>query len=119
MSVPTLKEGFTEWEVIINPNLKFSRAEYWKRGIKRYWGIDPTDKSQKLMYVQYPKSGFSRKDMIRILPKYRNCKSCLISKPVLTSYLSSSTDIIFPIIFISSIVFAPLLYIIKIWYTKP
>jgi hypothetical protein len=80
MSVPDLKEGFTEWEIIINPNIKFSRAEYWKRGIKRYWGFDPTDKSQKLMYVQYPKSEFSRRDMVRILPKYNNCKSCSLSK---------------------------------------
>lgn len=74
-----LKEGFLEWEIVINPDLKFARAETWKHGIKRYWGLDPIDKSHKLMYVQYPKSVYSRSDMKRILPKYLNCKLCKIS----------------------------------------
>jgi len=122
MVFPFLKEGFTEWEIVINPDLKFARAETWKHGIKRYWGFDSIDKSQKLMYVQYPKSKYSRVDMMRILPKYKNCRLCLIGKPVKsisTSYLSSSTDILFPTIFIGSIVFMELLLIIKKWYTKP
>ena len=93
MSVPTLKEGFTEWEVIINPNLKFSRAEYWKQGIKRYWGIDPTDNSLKLMYVQYPKRKFSRNDMKRILPQYKDCKLCSIGKPVGKKFIKDKNNI--------------------------
>jgi len=76
---PILKEGFTEFEIVINPDLKFARAETWKHGIKRYWGFDPIDKSQKLIYVQYPKSKYSRSDMVRILPKYSNCRLCKIS----------------------------------------
>ena len=78
-----LKEGFLEWEIIINPDLKFARAETWKHGIKRYWGLDPTDKSHKLMYVQYPKSVYSRSDMNRILPKYNGCKLCTIGKKLI------------------------------------
>ena len=83
MAFPFLKEGFTEWEVIINPDLKFARAETWKHGIKRYWGFDPTDSSQKLMYVQYPKNKYSRVDMMRILPKYKGCKLCVIGKKLI------------------------------------
>ncbi len=119
---PTLKEGFLEWEVIINPDLKFVGTETLKNGVKRYFGLDPITKKQKLMYIQYPKSHFSRSDMKRILPQYDGCKLCKIGKHISisnTSYLSSSTDIILPVIFVSSIVLIPLLYIIKIWYAKP
>lgn len=80
MSYPTLKEGFLEWEIIINPDLDFFRVENWKHGIKRYWGYDYSDKSHKLMRVIYPKSNFSRNDMKRILPKYKDCKLCNIGK---------------------------------------
>jgi len=77
---PTLKEGFTEWEVIINQDLQFIRSEIWKHGIKRYWGYDKNSETQKLMFVQYPKKLFSRKDMERILPKYNKCKLCQVGK---------------------------------------
>nr|BDI55211.1 MAG: hypothetical protein [uncultured archaeon] len=80
MIYPILKSGFTEWEIIINPDLQFARAETWKHGIKRYWGFDPTTKTHKLIYVQYPKNKFSRDDMNRILPKYTGCKLCIIGK---------------------------------------
>jgi len=80
MSHPILKEGFTEWEVIINPDLKFTRAEKWKHGIKRYWGYDFADGHHKLMFVQYPKSKFSRKAMKSIIPKYDRCELCTVGK---------------------------------------
>lgn len=80
MSHPILEEGFLEWEVIINPNLKPIRAETLKHGIKRYWGYDNIDKKFKLMMVQYPKSRFSRSAMESILPKYQECKLCVIGK---------------------------------------
>lgn len=80
MSFPTLKEGFTEWEVIINPDLKFARTETVKNGVKRYFGIDPITKNHKLMYIQYPKSHFSRNDMKRIVPQYKDCELCSVGK---------------------------------------
>ncbi len=87
MPHPTLKEGFTEWEIIVNPHLEFSGTETLTNGVKRYFGIDPITKKQKLMYIQYPKSHFSRSDMKRILPQYRHCKLCKIGKPVLEKKL--------------------------------
>lgn len=75
-----LKEGIREWEIIINPDLKFARAERWKKGIKRYWGYDPTNKKEKLIFVQYPKSRFTRADMERILPEYEDCKLCVVGQ---------------------------------------
>jgi len=83
MSHPTLKEGFLEWEIIINPDLKFSGTETLKNGVKRYFGIDPITKKSKLMYIQYPKSHFSRSDMKRILPQYKHCKLCSVGKKLI------------------------------------
>ena len=83
MSPLILKEGFTEFEIIINPDLKFARTEILERGVKRYYGLDPTDKSHKIMYVQYPKSNFSRSDMNRILPQYKDCKLCSVGKKLI------------------------------------
>lgn len=85
MARPKLKEGFTEWEIEINPDLKFARAETWKKGIKRYWGFDPVGGRFKLMFVQYPKSKFSREDMNRILPKYSSCPNCTLGKKFINS----------------------------------
>lgn len=90
---PTLKEGYTEWEIIINPNLKFSRTETLNRGVKRYFGIDPITKNHKLIYVQYPKTQFSRNDMKRILPQYKNCKLCSIGKPVGKKFIKDKNNI--------------------------
>jgi len=55
MVIPELKEGFTEFEIILNPNLKYARTTKEKYGIKRYWGYDVNSKTFKLMFVQYPK----------------------------------------------------------------
>jgi len=91
---PTLKEGFTEWEIIINQDLKFIRTEIWKHGIKRYWGYDKNSKTQKLMFVQYPKKTFSRKDMERILPKYNKCKLCKVGKKFIKGKNNTTTTMV-------------------------
>ncbi len=80
MPHPILEEGFLEWEIIINPDLKFTRTTTEKHGIKRYWGYDNIDKKHKLMFVQYPKSKFNRSAMEKILPKYEVCKLCIVGK---------------------------------------
>ena len=80
MPRPKLKDEGNFWEVVINPDLEFFRAEQWKRGIKRFYGWDPKTKTQKLMFVHYPKSEFSRSDMKRILPKYDSCPLCTVGK---------------------------------------
>lgn len=96
--IPTLKEGFTEWEIIINPDLQFARAETWKHGIKRYWGFDPISKTHKLMYVQYPKRNFSRNDMKRILPKYKKCKLCTVGKKFIKEKNNTTINMTYSII---------------------
>jgi hypothetical protein len=35
------------------------------------------------MYIQYPKSHFSRSDMKRILPQYKHCKLCSVGKKLI------------------------------------
>lgn len=85
MVKPKLKEGYTEWEVIINPNLKYLRTENMDKGVKRYWGIDSNTNRQKLMMIQYPKSIFSRSDMKRIIPKYKTCPNCIIGKKLINT----------------------------------
>lgn len=96
--IPTLEEGFTEWEIIINPDLRFARAETWKHGIKRYWGFDPSNNTHKLMYVQYPKKIFSRDDMNRILPKYTGCKLCIVGKKFIKEKNNNTINMSYSII---------------------
>ena len=95
---PVLKEGFTEWEIIINPDLKFARAETVKKGIKRYWGYDPSNNSYKLMYIQYPKSTFNRADMERIIKKYETCKLCSIGKKFIKGKNNNTINMTYSII---------------------
>lgn len=82
---PKLKEGYTEWEVIVNPNLKYLRTENMDKGVKRYWGIDTKTNRQKLIMIQYPKDKFSRKDMKRIMPKYKTCPNCTFGKKLINT----------------------------------
>jgi len=95
---PVLKEGFTEWEIIINPDLKFARVEIVKKGIKRYWGFDPSNNSYKLMYIQYPKSAFNRTDMERIIKKYKTCKLCSIGKKFIKGKNNNTINMTYSII---------------------
>lgn len=76
--MPQLGQHGTFWKVIINPNLPTARKTRWKKGIIRVWG--KSGKEEKLKFVFYPKSNFSRDDMMRILPKYESCPNCTIDK---------------------------------------
>ncbi|KKN15270.1 hypothetical protein LCGC14_0987890, partial [marine sediment metagenome] len=98
MTHPTLKEGFTEWEININQDLDFIRAEILKHGIKRYWGYDHISKTHKLMRVQYPKRFFSRADMERILPKYKKCKLCSVGKKFIKGKNNNTNNMTYSII---------------------
>lgn len=73
---PKLKEGFLQWEVQINPNLKFFRAESIGKGITKYWG-EHTDGRYYPMFAIYPKT-YTKSQMDEILERYKRCPDCQI-----------------------------------------
>jgi len=77
---PKLNNLTFSYEVVLNPDLKYFRTEFKKKGIKQFWGFDKLSKTYKPMYVYYPKLFFNKNNMKRIIKRYYTCPNCLFGK---------------------------------------
>ena len=77
---PKLNDLPFSHEIVLNPNLKYFRTEFKKKGIRQFWGFDKINKTYKLMYTHYPKLFFNKNDMKRIIKKYHTCPNCIFGK---------------------------------------